>query len=124
MNVENIKKVRDLIAGLPAKRFAMNDWGFCGYSGAEAFLHDCGAAACIGGWAEVLIGGEKMRMEQVYRLMGLSEDEGDDLCFPHVEGSMHASVAQGVAVLDHLLETGEVDWAYAMANPADLTVTP
>lgn len=53
MNIENLKKVRDLIASRPAEGITMNDWGY------KLSENLCGTAGCIAGWTNVLIAMEK-----------------------------------------------------------------
>jgi hypothetical protein len=111
LNRENIRKVRDRIATLDGERFNMGRW-----PNIEEFAHDCGTAACIGGWAEFVNGrafpsGEKL--EAVGRMFGVSTREADRLCFPPTWMDGVNTRAQAVAVLDHLIATGEVDWSVA-----------
>lgn len=121
MNRENITKVRDVIAALPAERFDMSDW-LNDYPN-ETFgraLKDCGTAACIGGWA---VGVLKPRTRAssweipsiARRILGLSLDQADKLFQPVPCDDRHLlTPAQAVRVLDILLETGEVDWERAI----------
>lgn len=107
MNVENIKKVRDLIAGLPPEQFSMNYWGLA--------HHPCGSVACIGGWAEAILLPDGNRTKHlpehvVCEALGLDPEQGGDLFYPG--GNYYqASIPEAVQVLDHPLETGEVDWS-------------
>lgn len=105
MNVENIKKVRDHIAGLPPERFSMREW-------------DCGTAACLGGWTERFFVGDEeyLTVASIMDCLGISPSEAEDLFHPgrfmtETFNPYDATPAQAVRVLDHLLETGEVDWS-------------
>lgn len=110
MNRENIQKVRDLIASLPAKRFDM---------GNPLTPHNCGSAACIGGWANFVRdpSDRGASLEAAAEWLGLPNPKGlPPLFFPGeftTEGfdPYCATSAQAVQVLDHLLATGEVDWS-------------
>jgi len=123
MNVENIKRVRDHIAGLPAERFNMDCWAvgagqtFPFQLGAEAFLSDCGTCGCIGGWTNAVFReGVLYSQHAAAKRLGLNEETADALFFPDqaITGSYDTiTIPEAVAVLDHLIETGEVDWSVA-----------
>lgn len=128
LNVENIKKVRDVIAALPRARFDMSRWAWRtdGTSvttgdAVEVLEHDCGTAGCIGGWTEAIFGSPGVRGwcdEEVAALLGLGGAEGDRLFYPHDVSDR--TQTEAVAVLDRLIETGEVNWEWAIANPAQI----
>lgn len=121
MNRENIQKVRDVIAGLPPRRFDMSDYssGPSDYPTAPELLHGCGTAACIAGWAAALADPDSKRplnSRAIYDAQdwfGLDHAQADQLFCPqsisladwHKITRSHAA-----RVLDHLLATGEVDW--------------
>jgi hypothetical protein len=101
----NLLMVRDHIAALKPSHFRMDEWR-------------CGTAACIGGWAEFLILGSlndmRVRISDVGALLGLSEDQSDELFHPPLRMDWRdITIPQAVAVLDHLLATGEVSWDVA-----------
>lgn len=108
MNVENIKRVRDHIAALPADQFNM-----------RRFTSECGTAHCIAGWAGVLFGtpGEFHGSSFGREALGLDEETALDLfyCGDGAEGdeAWNSTPQQAVRVLDHLIATGEVDWSVA-----------
>lgn len=113
LNIANIKRVRDHIAGLPTERFDMEDWaGGLRYGPEE--LRECGTTACIGGWTNFLFGhyGRSFRFYDwtlAADTLGLGRDLGRELFFSCVDPA--TSPAQAVRVLDHLMSTGEVDWS-------------
>lgn len=112
MNRKNIQKVRDVIAGLPAKRFAMEKWSglIDGYGfdvEPERLLHDCKTCGCIGGWTEAVF--PKFKGRAIVAL-GLDRSRSDALFLPCGIDWEGVTRAHAVRVLDHLLETGEVDW--------------
>lgn len=131
INVENIKKVRDHIAAVDAKRVNMQVWASNKADPAQlpsdvvpTLLHDCGTCGCIGGWTEALLGrsikgdGAVMIEEDVGELLGLDDRGAWKLFYPRdIE---NRTQAEAVAVLDRLIETGEVDWNWAIANPAQI----
>lgn len=82
----------------------------------------CGAAACIGGWCELIFTGTSYETEDrnVGALIGLTGSQHNHLFYPHVPDDLEgtwspydATPRQAAAVLDHLLNTGEVDWSVA-----------
>lgn len=98
MNVENIKRVRDHIAGPWGERFDITDPRRC-IMGAKAALQS---------------------LTREYLYLELSEGY-HDLIMPEGFRDFNAGRygrAEAVAVLDHLIETGEVDWDYAIAKVA------
>lgn len=110
MNRKNIKKVRDAIAAVERKRFDMRLWTI-GTDDPRDLVHNCNTAGCIGGWTEgVLLKGRK-DCRDARELLGLTDDEAGELFYawngPALRG---ITQAHAVRVLDHLLETGEVDW--------------
>ena len=115
MNRENIKRVRDHLAELSPERFDMEVWG----PGPKALRHDCGASACIAGWAQAILS-PRSTMDpwwKAERLFELSPEQSADLFL--APGHRDATTSQAVAVLDHLLETGEVDWSVALSHPEE-----
>lgn len=112
MNVENIKRVRDHIAALPPAQFDMREWHED---------RECGTVCCIGGWAGLVLRDDpEMGWPRVGGLLGLMPDRAHALFFMD---ETHANMArrtipEAVAVLDRLIETGEVDWDYAIAKVA------
>lgn len=108
MNVEAIKIVRDHIASLPPELFDMGN--------------PCGSACCLGGHTNNVFYGDDQRPliglsdeAGADTALGLSEDQARRLFYPSMrEGRAkpyHAEPHDAVRVLDHLLETGEVDWS-------------
>lgn len=121
MNRENIKLVRDHIAGLKPERFDMSI--YVGARGGDApdatevgpYMKDCGTAACIAGWAVALLAPDSEAgavQETAARLFGLNDQDGDELFVPFRD-RRRITTSQAVLTLDHLLNTGEVDWSRA-----------
>lgn len=114
MNVENIKRVRDHIAVLPANKFDMQ------WIGNEPG-RGCGSACCIAGWANRVLGLDGYT-SAAGEAFGISEEAACALFWPPVGPNDHpawrATIPQAVRVLDLLVETGEVDWDRALGEPA------
>lgn len=118
MNKQNIKLVRDFLANMPDKRkFHMGYWSLEGFLvSAEDDLedrHGCGTIACIGGWTEMVLNTDVAR-----DALGLTGREAQKLFYPfgidtESWGSEWQNVKprHAVKVLDHLLETGKIDWS-------------
>lgn len=121
MNRNAIRITRDLIAASatwPAEcgKFDMN------------VLH-CGTAACIAGFAWAASNGYRDSIPnsdhfhafdtetEAAAFLGLGRQQRTDLFFPEYAAlnfsPYHATPEQAVAVLNHLLATGEVDWSAA-----------
>jgi hypothetical protein len=99
-------QLRDFLETLPPEKFDMSKWGFCMH--AEDMRHDCNTAACIGGWADAMFtDGDVLGSQR----LGLTTLQERKLFLP--AGYYHGShtTAQAVAVLDHYLATGKIDWS-------------
>jgi len=105
VNTENLRKVRDHIASLPPEQVNM---------GVLVGERSCGTVACVAGWAGVLSGGVNAQL-----WLNIGYDDADKLFTPpgwrtdnrrRVEHTKRYPKARVVATLDHLIETGEVDW--------------
>lgn len=124
MNRERIQILRDHLAQLPDERFNMRLW-FSDGSGEpapeilrEAIFNprSCGTAACIAGHALRLFrsrvnGTDNSIFEAARNVLKLNSPMALELFQP--DGFSEKGVftrAQAVATLDHLLETGEVEW--------------
>lgn len=106
---ERVAYLRDFLRTLPPERFDMADCGAGVWEDPE-----CGSPACMGGWARTLFYPpsalyRSLRDVGVERL-GLDGDQAATLFY----GAGSATTpAQAVAVLDHYLVTGKIDWAVA-----------
>lgn len=120
MNIKNIKRVRDHIAGLPPARFDMralflNADGSVNYDDVRpiAAVKECGTAACIAGWAAVVLRPRTLGVDAatIGGLFGLEAEQRSELFCPmgYYEPGRY-TLSQAVRVLDHLVETGEVRW--------------
>lgn len=104
-----VTKLRDFLAEAPAAKFNMNVW--------HHQINGCDTVACIGGWTETLFDKKiSGRLERVADLLGMTFDQANELCYPTAietddNGEWPISVGQAVAVLDHYLEAGWIDWA-------------
>lgn len=119
---DRLVMLRDFLATLPDEKFDMGDCG------SELWTHpDCGSPACIGGWARILYLPRHERYldlrEVGDRYLDLDAIKATDLFFPNgdnwLDGAVNATAVQAARVLDHLLNTGNVDWAVAFQNPAE-----
>lgn len=116
INVENVRRVRDHIATLNPKQFNMSAWRWP--------QQECGTAACIGGWAEAVLfpdDPDDVGSTDLRDALGIREEQWVPLFAPpgwSLRVASPYSQAAAVAVLDHLIETGEVDWDYAIAKVA------
>ena len=126
MNIPNIIKVRDTIAGLAAtpERFDMNHWNFWIHPGHPSnrfnvlgtldLVHNCGTCGCIGGWTEAIFFNDGATACEI---LDLDYNAKEKLFFPcNSTGAYDATPEQAVKVLNILIETGIVDWPQAMAN--------
>jgi len=113
VNVENLRKVRDHIASLPPEQVNMGL-----FQGEKS----CGTVACIAGWATELNGGRRAQ-----GWLGLYDRQTRELFTPRgwardehrrVEHTKLYPKSRVVTTLDHLIETGEVDWDAHKRVPA------
>jgi hypothetical protein len=111
---DRVMRLRDFLKALPPEKFNMAEWG------APA---QCGTPACIGGWAERVIlkacSLGDYGWGDVGAALGLDEEKAYALFFPYdvaLSGgrtAFRATIPEAVAVLDHYLATGEIDWGVA-----------
>jgi hypothetical protein len=122
-NVQNILTLRDAILAAP-EHFDMRSWTKSRYpetpTRVELMEHTCGTTACIGGWASALFFPESthpiyVAEDEVAYVLGLTDDQVRHLFYPRddkINGRTpyDATNVEAVRVLDHLIETGKVDW--------------
>ena len=134
MNIENVKRVRDAVAA--SKSFDMARWGITTYDDVEfKDGHFCGSPGCIRGHAVALmiddglyecseVEDDHTRYVSIDNAhcdagvwMGLDIDMAGELFLPAEPSASIYLITQDQAVkcLDHLLETGVVDWAQALS---------
>lgn len=109
---DRLVQLRDFLETLPPERFDMHISGFV----SDAVAGDCGTPACIGGWARALF---KVRddLRVVGFHLGLSEEDSGELFYwlntaPDLTYD-DVTLPMAVAVLDHYLATGKIDWSVA-----------
>ncbi len=99
---ERMMKLRDRLANMPPNEFSMTNW--------------CGTACCIGGLSEMMFGIQQTEM-MAGRVIGLGDEQSKALFYPWkgttttYDEAKFFSPTQAVRVLDHLIETGDVDWS-------------
>lgn len=112
----NLRLLRDFLADLPSARFSYHEsWpDELMEPGVNSIaIHECKTPVCILGWARVLSNGAvPLSRESMFQWMGLSAADGNDLCFG-ARNHRDVEVTQAVAVLDHYLATGKIDWSVA-----------
>lgn len=124
MNVERITQLRDFLQALPDEKFNMSSlfkpadvetYRELAPTTATEFVHQCGTAACIAGWAITLFDPfaqlPAANSGLAEELLDLTSDEGFELFVP--EGYHNAdrfSRTAAIATLTNLLATGEVNW--------------
>lgn len=121
---DRVIRLRDFLARLPDPQFDMSD--YLNWKVGPNRYHmpiglavkECGTAACIAGWAQVLFDPTAKQDEWIaQKLLGLSEEAADALFRPRQLGYYGDSdvytLARAVAVLDNYLATGLIDWSVA-----------
>ncbi len=111
---DRVIQLRDFLETLPDERFNIayawtgpgGTWGT--YEQVKA--NECGTAACISGWAQVLFPREG-------NPLGVSAEQAVELFMPRGYDSDKTAKkytrARAVAVLDYYLTTGKIDWSVA-----------
>jgi hypothetical protein len=139
MNTERILLLADFIESLPDERLDMCFWAkdVDGDENLdvspETVLHNCGTAACIGGWTEALFNPTRLTFrgtsglwnttqdgpldkDSAGTLLGLTVAQAHDLFLPpHTNGNgSWADITPAIAAttLRHLAETGRVEWGH------------
>jgi len=120
MNKENILAVADAIETHSVPDLGFNMGGYF-FEGEDADDGKCGTVACIAGWTCKVLGEPSNEYEHGWTAgdhLGLDHEQRTLLFTPRGWlGSPEIFKARhAVRVLRHLAETGEVDWAKAMAE--------
>lgn len=122
MNKENIKIVRDHLASIDDSRFDMRDLLIrdgvpdCidDYDdGPAKLLRGCGTAACIAGWTNFIFSPKTKGAHTTHaaETLGLDGSQCFALFLPLGFGTPGKYTReQAIRVLDHLLETEEINW--------------
>ncbi len=118
---ERLEYLRDFLLRLPAERFDMRQYARRADGSTNSFApseltHDCGTAACVCGWAIALFEPRMFVGDDIAAadLLGLEPRMADELFYPTGFGRPGLyPLAHAVAVLTHLIQTGEVDWSVA-----------
>ena len=115
-NVENIRRVIDAIRtgdGHPEIGFNMRT--FTPEPQYDYSDRGCGTAMCIGGWAFTLATGRRGTegddFEPAVEWLGLDDYRAETLFYPNGMEGWNATADHAIAVLEHLIATGEVDWS-------------
>ncbi len=103
---DRVMRLRDFMAVLPPEQFDMRR--------APLDYEDCGTPACMLGWARRIF-------KMVDPDLGLTHRQHHDLFQPRgwqkaVPNDPRFPPTQAVAVLDHYLATGEIDWSVTTAG--------
>jgi hypothetical protein len=131
-NNERLTRLRDAVLDAP-DNFNMKSWADA--TGADAPLQITpamvvgktpGVTACLGGWASALFFPESNTVyvgkETAGKALGLTKSEADQLFYPCGifekcgQSPYRSTNVQAARVLDHLIETGEVDWSKAFPS--------
>lgn len=116
---DRVIQLRDFLETLPPEKFTMRRY-FTGPGGVTivpSSFNECGTAACIAGWAILQFGDDDRKSHRSVAggLLGLSDEQAIALFDPEGNDGTEAALnhftrARAVAVLDHYLETGKIDW--------------
>lgn len=116
---DRLMYLRDFLRRLPAERFDMGRAG----EPEDAESGECGTAACIAGWARAKFRYAGCSWAQdldplAADLFGLGEADAAALFYPvgafNADRDYYAATPDEAAiVLDHLIQTGRVDWSVA-----------
>jgi len=134
LNIERLTQLRDHLAALDPARFNMAEWAEIpsspspSHDTVEDFVHNCNSVACIGGWADALFLDPEDRLitasvATTFELLGLTDAQGNALCFPGSSGPENGwpdygvgyediTTTHAVETLDKLINTGKVDWSH------------
>jgi hypothetical protein len=108
VNVQNTQRVIEAIRAEEIATFNMCHWNERRYG--------CGTAACIGGFAEMLLKTERDSKREIpwsevaSDFFGLDVLPGNNLFFPSEVRMENITTDDAIAVLNNLIETGKVDW--------------
>lgn len=114
---ERLIYLRDFLRNLPREKFNMIGWIVGGRRRAQAMSHKCGTTCCIGGWAAVLFGTKNIDGVAAQNLLGLNDTQATQLFYGmgmrNYKLYYDLTNSQAANIIDHLINTGEVDWSKA-----------
>lgn len=118
MNKEKVKKLADTIRTLNYG-FMPGSFNMCEYSHEFRGGFDCRSPACLAGWACAMEGYDLDQVlnlgDSIHRtaaeILGISQEAADKLFTPKQNEPYLLSGVEAASVLDHLVETGELDWS-------------
>jgi hypothetical protein len=128
VNVENINRLIEVIGAINPKRFDMSNFakrigtdGFWDNGNVKptALATDCGTCGCIAGWAvaalkpnaRIKVGDTTTIAATAAKALGIDDTDAEALFEPYDVASWGSiSRRQAIRVLEHLRDTGEVDW--------------
>ncbi len=100
MNRERLTILRDHLASLPERDFAMGSW--------PCDPTECGTPACIGGWCDRLFGNNSWATEEAGQNLGLGSAQHDALFFP--PGDLDTFTRQdAIAAIQSMLDSPDDD---------------
>jgi hypothetical protein len=115
--------MRDFLEALPPERFDMSDWVVGAvqddyiFPDTRVLEHQCGTAACIAGWVNFLTTPGKRRsfIDEAGHWLGLRPYQAHEMFLPNMFWARREELttAHAIALLDHYIATGEVDWEVA-----------
>lgn len=130
VNVENINKIIMHLRN-EENYFNMEDW--TNHSKYDAVYPEniCGTPSCIGGWAEAIMIYEGVDYAEldastdisvIADWLGISDQQACHIFYPGSDLSVNTGLIdpynatryQAIKLLENLIETGEVNWNYAM----------
>ena len=118
---ERLMYLRDFLRELPAERFRISSFFSSPSKTAEESVRECGTTACLAGWCLVVFSPNGSAFigagvpEQASDILGLDVDQKASLFWPpgYIGNRIPRTPTQAANVLDHLIQTGEVDWSKA-----------
>ena len=132
MNTDRILILANFIESLPDERLDMHLWASDGDDenldqATATVLHNCGTAACIGGWTEALFNPDALQFrgtrglwspdaplpkDSAGTLLGLTVAQAHDLFMPPHTSGAWSDITPAIAAdtLRRLAETGQVEW--------------
>lgn len=105
---QNLLRLRAIIASNPAEMFDYQESLPDEWLSVDPSL-DCGTPMCILGWARAMLG--TIDTHAVSEALGLSDFQAKILFLNGFVIRPQPTAPQALAVLDHLIATGEVDWS-------------
>lgn len=121
MNIDNLNHLIETLRNPPAEShmgFNMRDWFVPAHEGPSHVDYECNSVACIAGWCAYIAKADLSESdipEVAMNWLEITVEQSCELFTPQaVEDYEAVTIEDAIRVIEHLRDTGEVDWSIAL----------